>query len=386
MNKQQASMSQGRRRVVLGLAGLAGLAVTGCSLDSSNAPAQSATATSSPTVAAATPTRAAATPTTRPAQGTTLVTYKGHESWVSDVAWSPDSKYIISARNSFDFFNTPAIQVWDAMTGAPAGITPEGISPLAWSPDGKMIVTLTQPDASGFNTMLLWDAQANKRLPSIQTKTANIVQVAWSPGSDLVAAAGYHDVELYRVSTGQQVLAYPATQAVDMNQPSEVVAWSPDGNTIASVAAKAGHSLQFWDAHSGQPLHYFSGIRPTVAVWSPDGKMIASGSARGQAPQVLNATNGLALLTCQATLPLTPAYEQTSVGNEHPYAITWSPDGTSIAVTDLKHVQIWKVSTRQLVYTYSGHSNLVFAVAWSPDGSRIASASYDHTVHVWQAL
>ena len=37
-------------------------------------------------------------------------------------------------------------------------------------------------------------------------------------------------------------------------------------------------------------------------------------------------------------------------------------------------------------FTYQGHRDVVVSLAWSPDGQRVASASYDHTVQVWQAI
>ena len=36
--------------------------------------------------------------------------------------------------------------------------------------------------------------------------------------------------------------------------------------------------------------------------------------------------------------------------------------------------------------TYRGHSEGVRSARWSPNGMRIASASYGHTVQVWQAV
>ena len=38
------------------------------------------------------------------------------------------------------------------------------------------------------------------------------------------------------------------------------------------------------------------------------------------------------------------------------------------------------------VYVYTGHSNWVDTANWSPNGQRIVSASFDQTLHVWDAL
>lgn len=67
--------------------------------------------------------------------GTPIFTYTGHSDIVSDVAWSPDGKHLVSV--SWD--NT--VQIWGVTNGTLA-YTHVGGGPsarLGWSPDGKRI-------------------------------------------------------------------------------------------------------------------------------------------------------------------------------------------------------------------------------------------------------
>jgi|GEM_PF-6024806 len=384
MYERQNTNLQGRRRVVLGLTGLMGVLVTGCSLnDSAHSPA-------SPSQSA-TQRRVTATPTSKVAQGTTLYVYTEHNAPVQDLAWSPDSISIVSAARP-GAAQSP-IRVWNALTGAASSIDQTSIgltqAPLAWSPDGKNIATCSLAiDAVGSQQVFIWDAQTGSSVSTTRSQNDFIAQVIWSSDNSHIAVAGSYGVEIVNPTFGKVMLTYPVPLTSETKQPSMVAAWSPDGHTIASAAAKTGHSLQFWNAKTGQPLHYFLGSSPTVTVWAPDGHTLATGSATySQSPQVLNVQSGRAILTAQTQLPIPPDAGQTGEGRALPHTISWSPDSTLIAVANNQNqVQIWNIATKSLAYTYREHTAPVMAIAWSPNGSYIASARYDKTVRVWQAV
>ena len=68
------------------------------------------------------------------------------------------------------------------------------------------------------------------------------------------------------------------------------------------------------------------------------------------------------------------------------WSAAFSPDGQRIAsASGDQTAQVWDATTGDHLNIYSRHSDSVYAVSWSPDESRIVSASYDKTVQIWDA-
>jgi len=68
------------------------------------------------------------------------------------------------------------------------------------------------------------------------------------------------------------------------------------------------------------------------------------------------------------------------------YRVRWSPNGTRIVSASADATaQVWEAATGKNLLIYHGHTNAVEAAVWSPDGTHIASGSHDTTVRVWEA-
>src|SRR5439155_515729 len=69
------------------------------------------------------------------------------------------------------------------------------------------------------------------------------------------------------------------------------------------------------------------------------------------------------------------------------HSVTFSPDGKVVASASYDHtVRLWDAVTGAALQTLERHSTMVWSVAFSPDGKAVASASHGHTVRLWDAV
>jgi len=157
----------------------------------------------------------------------------------------------------------------------------------------------------------------------------------------------------------------------------ESVAWSPDGQRIAS--SSLDETVKIWDAATGVNILTYRGqsLQAQAISWSPDGVYMAStGGLSSERVQIWDAAMGR----------ISAKHASYASHSERVLAIAWSPDGMLIAsASEDATVQVWDVMTGRTIFTYRGHSSAVMTVAWSFDGRRIASGSEDKTVQVWDA-
>jgi TolB protein len=166
------------------------------------------------------------------------------------------------------------------------------------------------------------------------------------------------------------------------SQPS----WAPDGASLAYVYKGTNFADIFITDEQGQSQTRLTSSQSTVLdnndwnfrpTWSPDGKLIAFVSDRSSTFPTLwlmNAADGSGRRGVA-----TPGLQQEAVD-----AVSWSPDGTQLAVTLFNEPGPTQIALVALGTTGRQTSRLLTSQpggaldpAWSPDGTWVAYAGHD---------
>ena len=347
--------------------------------------------------------------------GQLLTTLKGHTNRITYLAFSPDSKHLVSVggwlgvNESAQITSDNTVRLWDIESGLLSKAIPEGGNRVAISSDGKTIAsatdstiqlwnqegalilsspfthhkslitsvafspkdrTILSTDAEG--TLLLWDFQGNLVAPPM--KQGNFVfSAVFSPDGQIIASGDIKgQIQLWNLQGKQLKPPFQAHQD-EVNK----VAFSPDGTMIVSASGSADakdNSIRLWDLQGnpiGKTFREHTNIITSV-VFSPNGKMIASGS-NDNTVRLWN-LKGEQLLKIDLPAPAR--------------SLAFSPDGKMIAVgvsgvlVDSGAIYLWDLKGK-LIGSPFKHNGSVESVVFSPDGKQIISGSKDKTVRFW---
>jgi WD40 repeat protein/serine/threonine protein kinase len=201
--------------------------------------------------------------------------------------------------------------------------------------------------------------------------TGPVRVVAFSPdGQRIASASDDRTVKIWKPGSAEVLTLRGHRQSVTC------VAFSPDGARVVSACssreANQAAEAKVWDAATGKELFSLAGHTTQVGfvAFSPDGRLIAT-AGWDWSLRLWDAPSGKQLRSLRHTGSLK--------------ALAFSPDGTRIAAggADCK-VTVWNVADgRKLAQRQ--HEGSVMSVAFSPDGKRLVSGSWDHTVRIWDA-
>lgn len=154
--------------------------------------------------------------------------------------------------------------------------------------------------------------------------------------------------------------------------PVAAVAFSPDNKLLA--AGSYGQAA-IWDLTTGKPAKVLHNVLGAVndLRFSPDGKILAVAGGQPSAKGDLR-------------LYQTSDWKLLGVLRGHDdvvFSVSFSPDGKKLASASFDHtLSLWDVEQLKRIQSYKAHSDFIYAVAFSASATHVFSASKDRTVQM----
>ncbi len=243
---------------------------------------------------------------------------------------------------------------------------------LDFTPDGKFIVT-----CSADGSVKIFDVSTRKVVRDLTANVGHVSAVRVSPDGTTIAAGsgGYFDrmpgqILIWSRATGEVLKTLEGHAG-----PISRLCFSPDGSRIISASGSQGvvekGELMIWDVATGKLLAKADGVGAAIMGLdvSPDGKVISTsgydGRIRfwdGQSAKHLKDWGGATQLF---------------------YCVKFSPDGKRLAAGDLRWgVSLYDVDSGNVVWRRKEHSGAVKDITFL-NNHRLLSAGVDGSAHIW---
>lgn len=318
-----------------------------------------------------------------------IKTLTGHNG-VQSISFSPDLRTLASS----DYDGT--VRIWNLFTGETMRTIAEFYGEYECfdvSPDGKTIA------CQGENrTIYLFDAASGSIQKKIWRQSYREVwDIAYSPDGKTFAGADIQDITLFDADTSKE-----KHRLEGHLEPVKCVAFSPDGNTIAS--GSEDKTVRLWNANTGELKHTLKAHQAQVdcVAFSPDGSTLASGSEdmfvylwdtntaerkidirkHGMRISDLSFSPDSKTIASAAYSPNIYLWD-VATGKRDLFlrknpsqiaSIAFSPDGKYLAIgSTTKGIYIYDVSKKKIIHNYVMNNRWVERIAFASDGNRLVS-------------
>ncbi len=286
-----------------------------------------------------------------------LVVQLGHALSISSVAFSPDSKFVLTGSADI------TARLWEVETGNEVRQFRHSnlVHSVAFSPDGRHVLT-----GSNDKIARLWEVDTGKEVRRFAGHSDGVISVAFSPDGRYVLTGSFDKTaRLWDAATGKEVRQFAGHSGFVRS-----VVCSPDGKY--ALTGSTDNTTRLWEVETGNEVRRFVGHSSTVAsvAFATNGKYVLTGSFDKTA-RLWEVETGKEV-------------RQFAGHSDSVQSVASSPDGVCVLTGSFdKTARLWEAKTGKEVRRFVGHSGYVQSVALSPNGRYVLTGSNDKTARLW---